>query len=802
MKLQDKTAIVTGSGRGIGRAIALKLASEGARVVVNDLDAEPAKETVAAIESDGGEAVACVGSVTDDDFATVFVQTAVDAFGGVDIVVNNAGYTWDNVIQKMGDDQWDAILDVHLKAPFRILRAVQPVLRDQARRDAEAGTPVVRKVVNISSVAGLGGNPGQANYAAAKAGITGLTKTLAKEWGRYNVVVNTVAFGLISTRLTEASADGGSTIDIAGHQIAVGLNPELLAGAERMIPLGRAGTVEEAAGSVYLLCSPRPTTSAGRPWSAAAAGAPDMRRDLYGPEHEAYRASVAALLERDVVPHFDAWSDAGIVPRELFLRLGELGAFGFDIDEKYGGHGTSDFRFNSILSEEAQAVGVAPALLGPTLQADVVTPYLTELTDDDQKRRWLPGVVTGETITAIAMTEPGTGSDLSGIATRAVREGDHYVVNGAKTFITNGINADLVVTAVRTGDHPHRGLTLLVLERGMAGFERGRKLRKMGLHAQDTAELVFTDVRVPVANRLGEEGAGFVGLTTNLARERLSLAVSSMAGARTALSWTIDHVRGRSVFGSGARVAPAPPDGAGRARHRDRPRHDVRRPLRAGPARRRARPRRRREGQVVVHRAARPGPGPVRAAARRLRLHARVRRRASVGRRAGQPDLWRRDRDHEGDHRPLPRTGTSRLTTDERTASRVRAPAAADPAGQPPPAGHARRAGAVLRARLRLGQHERHRRGSGHGSLGALPALQRQAGAAARGPRRLDGADHPPARRAGRASRGLDHRTSSRSPPSTTRPRCSGSASRCTCPSPSATRCATACAPSAGSSPR
>jgi 3-oxoacyl-[acyl-carrier protein] reductase len=256
MKLHNKAAIVTGSGRGIGRAIALKLASEGARVVVNDLDAEPSKDTVAAIEAAGGEAVACVGSVTDDNFPTRFAQTAVDAFGGIDIIVNNAGYTWDGVIQKMGDDQWDAILDVHLKAPFRILRAVQPVLRDQARRDAEAGLKVVRKVVNISSVAGLGGNPGQANYAAAKAGVTGLTKTLAKEWGRYNVVVNTVAFGLISTRLTEASVDGGSTIDIAGREIAVGLNPELLAGAERMIPLGRAGTVDEAAGSVYLLCSP------------------------------------------------------------------------------------------------------------------------------------------------------------------------------------------------------------------------------------------------------------------------------------------------------------------------------------------------------------------------------------------------------------------------------------------------------------------------------------------------------------------------------------------------------------------
>jgi alkylation response protein AidB-like acyl-CoA dehydrogenase len=275
-----------------------------------------------------------------------------------------------------------------------------------------------------------------------------------------------------------------------------------------------------------------------------------VRRELYGPEHENYRASVAALLARDVVPHHEEWSDAGIVPRELFLALGELGAFGFDIDEKYGGHGTSDYRFNAVLAEEAQAAGVAPALIGPTLHADVVTPYLTDLTDEDQKRRWLPGQASGETISAIAMTEPGTGSDLSGIATRAVRDGDHYVVNGQKTFITNGVNADLVVTAVRTGEHPHRGLTLLVLERGMPGFERGRKLRKMGLHAQDTAELVFTDVRVPVANRLGEEGAGFAGLTHNLARERLGIAVSAMAGARAALALTIDHVRDRSVFGS------------------------------------------------------------------------------------------------------------------------------------------------------------------------------------------------------------------------------------------------------------
>ncbi|SBW22947.1 3-oxoacyl-ACP reductase [Candidatus Protofrankia californiensis] len=202
--LDSKVAIVSGSGRGIGREIALKLAREGAAVVVNDLDAEPAKDTVAAIEAQGGKAVACVGSVTEEGFAERFVATAVDAFGGLDIIVNNAGYTWDTVIQKMTDEQWDAILDVHLKAPFRILRAAQPVISAAVKQAKEAGEPVpCRKVVNISSIAGLGGNIGQVNYAAAKAGVTGLTKTLAKEWGRYNVTVNTVAFGLIKTRLTE-----------------------------------------------------------------------------------------------------------------------------------------------------------------------------------------------------------------------------------------------------------------------------------------------------------------------------------------------------------------------------------------------------------------------------------------------------------------------------------------------------------------------------------------------------------------------------------------------------------------------
>ncbi|GAB4589082.1 SDR family NAD(P)-dependent oxidoreductase [Nocardia sp. IFM 10818] len=254
--LDGKVAIVSGSGRGIGREIALKLASEGASVVVNDMDADPAKDTLAAIETAGGRAVSCIGSVTEEGFAERFVQTAVDEFGGLDIIVNNAGYTWDSVIQKMTDEQWDAILDVHLKAPFRILRAAQPVISAAVKRAREAGEPVpCRKVVNISSLAGTGGNAGQANYSAAKAGVLGLTRALTKEWGRYNVTVNAVAYGMIRTRLTEAPA-GGSTIDVQGKEIKVGVNPNLLAAMEQMIPLGRAGTPADAAGAVYLFCIP------------------------------------------------------------------------------------------------------------------------------------------------------------------------------------------------------------------------------------------------------------------------------------------------------------------------------------------------------------------------------------------------------------------------------------------------------------------------------------------------------------------------------------------------------------------
>ena len=263
-KLEGKVALVSGSGRGIGREIALKLASEGARVVINDLDQAPAEETVADIVARGGQAVACVGSVTEADFGDRFVKTALDTFGGIDIIVNNAGYTWDNVVQKMTDEQWEAILAVHLTAPFRILRAAANFIRDAAKKEEQAGTPVFRKVVNISSTSGVYGNAGQANYAAAKAGINGLTRAMAKEWGRYKVNVNSVAFGLIMTRLTQPLTAGDASVDIGGRTIAVGVQPDRLKAAEATIPLGRGGTPEEAAGAVYMFCIPESNYVSGQ----------------------------------------------------------------------------------------------------------------------------------------------------------------------------------------------------------------------------------------------------------------------------------------------------------------------------------------------------------------------------------------------------------------------------------------------------------------------------------------------------------------------------------------------------------
>jgi 3-oxoacyl-[acyl-carrier protein] reductase len=256
-KLANKVALVSGAGRGIGRAIACKLAAEGARVVVNDMDESPAMETIAAIRAAGGEAITCVGNVTDHDFGDRFVKTALDSFGGLDIIVNNAGFTWDSVIQKMTDDQFQAVMDVHVTAPFRILRAAAEPIRRFAKAEAAAGREVFRKVVNISSVSGLGGNAGQVNYASAKAAIVGMTKALAKEWGRYRVNVNCVAFGFIHTRMTKALDSGSEPVSVAGREIRYGVQPAMLEALEaNQIPLGRLGTPEEAAGGVYLFCSP------------------------------------------------------------------------------------------------------------------------------------------------------------------------------------------------------------------------------------------------------------------------------------------------------------------------------------------------------------------------------------------------------------------------------------------------------------------------------------------------------------------------------------------------------------------
>jgi len=274
-----------------------------------------------------------------------------------------------------------------------------------------------------------------------------------------------------------------------------------------------------------------------------------MQRKHYDAEHTAFADAVRMFLDKEVVPHLLDWERDGLTPREMFTAAGRGGLLGMAIPEQYGGGGVDDYRFNQVIGEQVSYAGVTGTGLGITLHNDICLPYFLAYCTEEQKQRWLPGIASGELITAIAMTEPGAGSDLSGIRTSAVLDGDHYVVNGAKTFITNGINADLVITAVRTSEDRHRGLTLLVLERGMPGFERGRNLAKVGLHSQDTAELSFTDVRVPVANRFGDEGQGFYQLVANLPQERMSIAIAGISAARAAFDQTVAYVRERRAFG-------------------------------------------------------------------------------------------------------------------------------------------------------------------------------------------------------------------------------------------------------------
>jgi alkylation response protein AidB-like acyl-CoA dehydrogenase len=281
-----------------------------------------------------------------------------------------------------------------------------------------------------------------------------------------------------------------------------------------------------------------------------------MRRSLFEDVHEDFRASFRTFLEREVIGEegrYGEWERAGIVPREVFALAGRGGFLGMAVPERYGGAGAEDFRLNLIIGEETQRAGVGSVGLGMSVHTDICLPYFLTYCTEPQRERWLAGVASGELITAIAMTEPGMGSDLAAMSTRATREGDHYVVDGTKTFITNGINADLVIAAVRTGvgedQNRHRGISLLVLERGMEGFQHGRNLEKIGQHAQDTAELFFSGVRVPVENLLGQEGEGFRYLVSNLPQERLSIAASAVAAAEAALGWTLEYVRERRAFG-------------------------------------------------------------------------------------------------------------------------------------------------------------------------------------------------------------------------------------------------------------
>lgn len=274
-----------------------------------------------------------------------------------------------------------------------------------------------------------------------------------------------------------------------------------------------------------------------------------MQRVHYSGDHLAFAELVRTFAVKEVAPHTEAWENDGRIPREVFAAAGALGLIGFAAPTEYGGLGADDYRYNQILIEEFMDADCGGVGLSFAVHNDICLPYLAELTTAEQKQRWLPGFVSGRLIAAIGMTEPGAGSDVAGIRTTAVDHGDHFLVNGAKTFITNGQNADLVITAVRTSPDRHRGLSLVVMERGMPGFERGRNLDKLGLHCQDTSELAFTDVRVPKENLLGEVGAGFSYLMRNLAQERMQIAVGSLGRARAALRWTVDYVRERTAFG-------------------------------------------------------------------------------------------------------------------------------------------------------------------------------------------------------------------------------------------------------------
>ena len=274
-----------------------------------------------------------------------------------------------------------------------------------------------------------------------------------------------------------------------------------------------------------------------------------MKRTIFETEHDLFRESVEHFVGSQILPFHAQWSEEGKVEKAMFRAAGTQGLLGMAVPEQYGGGGVDDFRYNAVIDEVVTASGAAASGVCITLHNDICIPYFLAYANEDQRDRWFTGLVTGELMTAIAMTEPGTGSDLAAIATTAVLDGSDYIVNGSKTFITSGVNADLVIIVSRTGPDPHGGLTLLVVEDGMAGFEKGRNLDKMGMHAQDTAEMFFSDLRVPIANRLGSEGMGFMQLIGNLPQERLSIAVGAVAAAEAALALTIKYAKERTAFG-------------------------------------------------------------------------------------------------------------------------------------------------------------------------------------------------------------------------------------------------------------
>ncbi|NDZ80343.1 acyl-CoA dehydrogenase [Streptomyces sp. SID10853] len=273
-----------------------------------------------------------------------------------------------------------------------------------------------------------------------------------------------------------------------------------------------------------------------------------MKRQIFTAEHDAFRETVRTFLHKEVIPHYEQWEKDGIASRDAWLAAGRQGLLGLAVPEEYGGGGNPDFRYSAVLAEEFARAGASGLALG--LHNDIVGPYLTALATEEQRGRWLPGFCSGRTITAIAMTEPGAGSDLQGIRTHAEDRGDHWVLNGSKTFISNGILADLVVVVARTSpDGGAKGLSLLAVERGSAGFERGRNLDKIGQKSQDTAELFFHDVHVPKENLLGELDGAFIHLMTNLAQERLAIAVAAIAAAEHLLEITTAYVKEREAFG-------------------------------------------------------------------------------------------------------------------------------------------------------------------------------------------------------------------------------------------------------------